>query len=129
MGNIYSAQNVAAYFIYELNERKQFVNADVLQFLLAEVESVWNERFGHSAFSEEKANFTEKPYIINEVYNTYKEFGQQHLDLPAKEWYLEYGQFQLVYRTIGVPPLTAEEKLLMNLVINKYYKSILKKVS
>lgn len=129
MGNIYSAQNVAAFFIYELNERKQFVNADALQYLLAEVESLWNEHYGHSTFSEEKANFIENPYIIKEVYETYKEYGQQHIELPAKEWYLEYGQFQLVYRTIGLPAFTAEEKLLMNIIMNKFPKSILKKVS
>ena len=129
MGNIYSAQNIAAYFIYELNEKGAFINSFSLQRLLAVVDTLWFKTFGHSAFKEETASFIESNYYVKEIFEAYKEFGDQHLTLPAKEWHLEYGQFQLVHRTYGVPVFTTKEMLIVNGVLNKFRKIILNKAS
>jgi len=129
MGNNYSAQNVAAYFIYELNEKGAFINSVSLQHLLAEVDQLWYKVFGHSAYKEETTSFSENGYFVIDVYEAYKEFEDQHLALPAKEWHLEYGQFQLVHRTYGVPAFTTKELLIVNSVMNKYRKFILNKAS
>lgn len=129
MGNIYSAQNIAAYFIYELNEKGAYINSLSLQRLLAVVDNLWHKTFGHTAFKEETANFPENNYYIKEVFEAYKEFEDQHLALPAKEWHLEYGQFQLVHRTYGVPTFTTKELLLVNSVLNKFRKITLIKAS
>ncbi|MFP3919589.1 hypothetical protein U5N28_17450 [Lysinibacillus telephonicus] len=129
MGNIYSAQNIAAYFIYELNEQRVFINSEALQHLLAKVEMDWKSRFGHSAFSENVSSLTTSKYAVKEVYEAYKECGECHLQIPAKEWHLEYGKFQLVHRPYGVPAFTADEQMLINNIIAKYREVILKKVS
>lgn len=129
MGNIYSAQNISAYFIYELNEQGVFINSEALQHLLAKVDRDWKSRFGHSAFSEKVASLTTSKYVVKEVYDAYKEFGERHLHIPAKEWYLEYGKFQLVHRPYGVPAFTADELMLINNIMVKYRDIILKKVS
>lgn len=129
MGNIYSAQNIAAYFIYELNEKGAFINAFSLQRILAEVDSLWKKVFGHTAFKEETLLDSKNNYYVKEVFEAYQEFENQHLTIPAKEWHLEYGQFQLVHRTYGVPAFTAKEMLLVNSVMNKYRKITLHKAS
>ncbi len=129
MGNIYSAQNIAAYFIYYLNEQNVFINSVGLQHLLAEVDVKWRNHYGHSAFKENVTSFAANKYVVKEVYDAYEEFEESHLKIPAKEWHLEYGKFQLVYRTYGVPALTADEQLLINNIAKKYREAILKKVS
>lgn len=129
MGNIYSAQNIAAYFIYELNEKGAFINAFSLQRLLAGVDNLWHKTFGHTAYKEETATFSESNYYVKEVFEAYKEFGNHHLSIPAKEWHLEYGQFQLVQRTYGVPVFTTKEMLLVNSVINKFKKMTINQAS
>ncbi|MEL4023775.1 hypothetical protein [Lysinibacillus endophyticus] len=129
MGNIYSAQNIAAYFIFELNEQHIFINADALQHLLADVATVWNKIYGHNAFSEQVHSFAQNGYIVKEVKDAYEEYGKNHIDEPAKDWELEFGQFQLVYRTYGVPRFTMEEENIMKEIINKYKASLIRKVS
>lgn len=129
MGNVYSAQNIAAYFIYELNDQNVFVNSATLQHLLEKVDLDWRSRFGHSAFSESIVSFATNKYVVKEVFEAYKEFGESHLKMPAKEWYLEYGKFQLIHRTYGVPAFTAEEQLLINNIVTKYREVIFKKAS
>lgn len=129
MGNIYSAQHVASYFIYELNELNTFINPLSLQHLLAEVEAKWQKVYGHNAFTEQTYSFKEDGYVVKEVYDAYQEIGEGHISLPAKEWYLKYGEFQLVYRTYGVPPYTDDELKTMNHIIDKYREIIVKKVS
>jgi len=129
MGNIYSAQNIAAYFIYEINEKGAFVNPFSIQHLLAVVDNLWHKTFGHTAFKEETATFSESNYFVKEVFEAYKEFEDQHIALPAKEWHLEYGQFQLVHRTYAVPAFSTKEMLIVNSVLNKYLKITLHKAS
>ena len=124
MGNVYSAQNVVAYFIYELNEQSTFVNARSLQYLLIELTHNWKHYFGNNVFLEEIVRLDEKQYGVKEVFEAYEEFGEQHLILPAKEWHLEYGQFQLVYRPYGIPAFTEEEVIVVNSVIEKYRKRL-----
>lgn len=129
MGNRYSAQNVAAYFIYEFNERNLFINANLLQELLFEVEVKWETLFGHSAFKEEVISIEKNGYAIKEVYEKYKELKDNHIDLPAKDWYLAYGEFQLVYRTYGIPPFTSLEEQIVQDIIETYIEKSLKNVS
>ena len=129
MGNIYSAQNIAAYFIYELNEKGAFINSFSLQRLLAVVDNLWHKTFGHTAFKEETTSFSENKYYVKDVFEAYEALGDQHLSLPAKEWHLEYGQFQLVQRTYGVPIFTTKEMLIVNGVLNKFRKITLIKAS
>ncbi|SOC10896.1 hypothetical protein SAMN05880501_10653 [Ureibacillus xyleni] len=129
MGNIYSAQNFAAYFIYELNEQRIFINSDAIQHLLADIESLWQKEFGHSAFSENIYSFNQNGYIVKEVKEAYVEYGANHIDVPAKDWELEFGQFQLVYRTYGIPSFTNEEEALVKESISKYKTSLIRKVS
>lgn len=120
MGNVYSAQNVAAYFIYELNELDTFINGKSIQQLLAAVEVMWNKTFGHSAFSEEKHALESTGYLVKEVYEAYKEHGIDHIILPAKEWYLAFGQFQLVHRTYGIPAFTRKEEMIVRKILEHY---------
>lgn len=129
MENVYSAQNFAAYFIYELNEEQSFVNAITIQHLLAEVEEVWQSMYGHSAFTESKFSLREKGYVVKEVFEAYKEHGPKHITLPAKEWYLPFGQFQLVYRTYGIPSFTLKEETIIQSLLKKYKQTELSKVS
>lgn len=129
MGNIYSAQNIAAYFIYELNEKKAFINSYSLQRLLAEIDDLWHKYFEHTAFKEETATTLEGSYYVKEVFEAYEEFDNRHLSLPAKEWHLEYGQFQLVLRPYGVPIFTKTELLLIKGVLNKFHKYAVKRAS
>ncbi len=129
MGNVYSAQNFAAYFIYELNEKQSFVNAITIQHLLAEVEEVWQKMYGHSAFTENKSSLRENGYVVKEVFEAYKNNGSEHITLPAKEWYLPYGQFQLIYRTYGIPPLTSQEETIIQSLLKKYQRIELNQAS
>lgn len=129
MGNRYSAQNVAAYFIYEFNERNLFINASLLQALLIDVEEKWNKVFGHSAYKEEVTSIEENGYAIKEVYEKYKELQDDHIEIPAKDWYLAYGEFQLVYRTYGIPPFTTLEEQIVQDIIETYIENSLKNVS
>lgn len=121
MGNVYSAQNVAAYIIYELNELERFVNAMTIQEILADVEMMWQKVFGHCAFSETTHHLSEVGYVVKEVAEEYKEHGTAHLLEPAKEWFLKYGEFQLVQRPVAIPNFTAKEQLLMKKIINIYH--------
>lgn len=89
MGNVYSAQNVAAYIIYELNDLERFVNAMTIQVILADVEMMWQKVFGHCAFSETTFHLSEVGYVVKEVAEEYKEHGTAHLLEPAKEWFLK----------------------------------------
>lgn len=129
MGNRYSAQNVAAYFIYEFNERNLFINANILQELLFKVEVVWNKLFGHSAFEEQVTSIKEKGYAIKEVYEKYEELKDNHIELPAREWYLKYGEFQLVYRPYGIPPFNSKEEQVVQKIIDRFIEKSLKNVS
>ena len=123
MGNVYSAQNVAAYFVYELNEVHTFVNQISIQHLLGQVNAMWKKAFGHSAFSEVTHDLEVTGYAVKEVYDAYKEHGTNHLAEPAKEWYLKYGEFQLVYRTYGVPSFTKKEEKIVKKVLDAYRHS------
>ena len=120
MGNIYSAQNVAAYAIYELNSVKEFVNACGIQRILADVDVMWNKVFGHGAFSETTHNLKTEGYTVKEVANEYKEHGSAHLLEPAKEWFLKYGTFQLVRRPYAVPNFTAKEEIILKKALTAY---------
>ena len=123
MGNVYSAQHVAAYFVYELNEVHSFVNQISIQHLLGQVDAMWKKAFGHSAFSEITHDLEATSYIVKEVYDAYKENGTNHIEEPAKEWYLKYGEFQLVYRTYGIPPFTQKEEIIVKKVLDRYRNS------
>ena len=120
MANIYSAQNVASYFIYELNETYQFVNAIAIQQLLQQVDQLWSTQFGHSAFTEQTHCVQTTGYYIQEVQEAYAEHGNKHISLPAREWFLKYGEFQLVYRTYSVPAFTNEEQAVINRIVDRY---------
>lgn len=126
MGKIYSAQNVVSYFIYELNDLHTFINAASIQHLLAEVELEWQKVYGHSAFSEKTYSLASEGYIVKEVYDAYKENEDNHITLPAKEWFLKFGEFQLVHRTYGIPNFTEEEEKRVKSILNKYLTTILK---
>ncbi|MEG0473921.1 MAG: hypothetical protein RR588_16435 [Solibacillus sp.] len=121
MGNIYSAQNVAAYIIYELNDQKKFVNALKIQEILADIEMMWQKVFGHCAFSETTFHLSESGYVVKEIAETYNEHGAAHLLEPAKEWFLKYGEFQLVQRPFAIPNYTVKEQLLMKKIISIYH--------
>lgn len=120
MANVYSAQNVTSYFIYELNETYQFINAIAVQQLLYQVDQLWMSSFGHSIFSEQTHCLQTFGYYIKEVHEAYAEHGNKHIPLPAREWFLKYGEFQLVYRTYSVPAFTEEEQKIVNEIINRY---------
>jgi hypothetical protein len=117
MGNVYSAQNVAAYVIYELNDAKEFVNGCGIQQILADVNMMWLKVFGHSAFQETTHNLKTVGYTVKEVFDEYKEHGSAHLLEPAKEWYLKYGEFQLIKRPYAVPNFSAKEEIIMKKVL------------
>ncbi len=120
MGNVYSAQNITAYVIYELNDAKKFVNACGIQRILADVNLMWHKVFGHSAFSETTHNLATSGYIVKEVAEEYKDYGAAHLLEPAKEWFLKYGEFQLVQRPFAVPNFTAKEEIIMKKVLTAH---------
>ena len=124
MGNVYSAQNVAAYFVYELNEVHTFVNQISIQHVLGQVNAMWQKAFGHSAFSEKIHDFKTTGYVIKEVYDAYKEYGTNHLQEPAKEWFLKFGDFQLVHRTYGVPAFTQKEEIIVKKILDRYRHSV-----
>lgn len=119
MSNVYSAQNVAAYLIYELNDVHAFINSIAIQHLLADVNSMWQKVFGHCAFSE-ATHFLENGHVVKEVAEAYEELDNGHISEPAKEWYLKYGEFQLILRPYGIPAYTAKEQLVMSKVIDRY---------
>ncbi|MEK5230526.1 hypothetical protein MHB42_02005 [Lysinibacillus sp. FSL K6-0232] len=126
MGNIYSAQNIASYFIYELNEGYIFVNNKAMQHLLASVEEKWQQAFGHTAFYEQICA-QEEGYSVKEVYEAYQSYGISHIPLPATEYYLKYGTFQLVERTYAVPNFTEKEVSLVQQVLTQYRYQLLSK--
>ncbi|MFJ7663484.1 hypothetical protein ACIQXW_13830 [Lysinibacillus sp. NPDC097162] len=119
MGNVYRAQNVTAYIIYELNESQHFVNNLSIQNLLSTVEIKWQQTFGHSAF-EEIVYAKEEGYIVKEVFEEYEANGTSHIALPATEYYLKYGSFQLIERTYAVPNFTQEEIKLVQSALAQY---------
>lgn len=128
MGNVYSAQNVASYLIYELNESNEFVNCMSIQHFLELVETRWQQAFGHTAFKE-AVQSKEKGYIVKEVYDVYVEYADQHISLPATEYYLKYGTFQLVERTYAVPNFTPAEKKVAQAALAQYRYLQLRKAS
>lgn len=119
MGNVYSAQNVASYLIYELNESHEFVNNMSIQHLLATVDTRWQQAFGHTAFKE-AVHAKEKEYTVKEVFDTYAVHTDNHISLPATEYYLKYGTFQLVERTYAIPNFTQEEEKLVQAALAQY---------
>lgn len=128
MGNIYNAQNIASYLIYELNEGHVFVNNSSIQHLLASVERKWQQVFGHTAFQEHVVT-EEESYMIKEVYEAYEHYGVSHIPLPATEFYLKYGAFQLVERTYAIPNFTEEEISLVQQALTQYRYQLLSKAS
>lgn len=120
MGKVYSAQNVAAYVIYELNEVKEFVNACSIQQILADMNAMWLNVFGHYAFSETTYDLKTSGYVVKEVADDYKELGTAHIVEPAKEWFLKYGEFQLVQRPYAVPNFSAVEVIVMRKILAAY---------
>lgn len=127
MGNIYSAQNIVSYLIYELNEGYVFVNNKSIQHLLTSVERKWQEVFGHTAFQERV--FTEEDFTVKEVFEAYEQYGVSHISLPATEFYLKYGTFQLVERTYAIPNFTEEEISLVQQALAQYRYQLLSKAS
>lgn len=128
MGNVYSAQNIASYLIYELNEGHVFVNNMSIQHILASVERKWQQNFGHSAF-EENIYAKEEGYTVKEVFEAYEKYGASHIPLPATEIYLKYGTFQLVERTYAIPNFTQDEIGLVQQAITQYRNQLLIKAS
>ncbi|KOS63111.1 hypothetical protein FJQ98_02125 [Lysinibacillus agricola] len=128
MGNVYSAQNIASYLIYELNEGHVFVNNMSIQNILASVESNWQQTFGHSAFKE-VVYAKEENYTVKEVFEAYESYGASHISLPATEYYLKYGTFQLVERTYAIPNFTQEEIRLVQQALTQYRYKLLAKAS
>lgn len=128
MGNIYSVQNIAAYFIYESNEQNIFINKRSLQSLLGDLETVWKQTFGHGVMQEKIVTYSQG-YIVHEIEEAYEEYGDHHIDMPAKEWHLPYGQFQLVSRTYGIPQFTAIEEQIVKSVLETYQSNRIRKVS
>jgi hypothetical protein len=120
MSNVYSAQNVAAYFVYDLNEVHTFVNQLSIQHLLQQVDQQWKKQFGHNAFHEQTHCLEAAGYYVKEVHEAYVENGYNHIALPAREWFLKYGEFQLVYRTYGIPAFTEQEQQLIDAVLDRY---------
>lgn len=128
MGNVYSAQNVVSYLIYELNESNEFVNCMSIQHLLATVETRWQQAFGHTAFKE-AVHSKEKGYTVKEVFDAYATHADHHIALPATEIYLKYGTFQLVERTYAVPNFTHVEEKIVQEALAQYRYVQLKKAS
>ncbi|MGE7676324.1 hypothetical protein ACQKMV_22640 [Lysinibacillus sp. NPDC094403] len=128
MGNVYSAQNIASYLIYELNEGHVFVNNMSIQNILASVERKWKEIFGHSTFKEIVYG-KEEGYTVKEVFEAYESYGANHIPLPATEYYLKYGTFQLVERTYAIPNFTQEEIGLVQQALTQYRYKLLAKAS
>lgn len=128
MGNVYSAQNIASYLIYELNEGHVFVNNMSIQNILASVERKWQQTFGHSAF-EEIVYTKEEGYTVKEVFEAYEGYGTSHIPLPATEFYLKYGTFQLVERTYAIPNFTQDEIGLVQQAITQSRYQLLIKAS
>ncbi|MED3661124.1 hypothetical protein NST62_00400 [Ureibacillus sp. FSL K6-8385] len=120
MKKVYSAQNFAAYIIYELNETNTFVNAKALQHLLAVVKQRWESVFGYSPYREKTYSLLTHGYVVKEVHDEYKEYGERLITEPAKEWYLKYGDFQLIRRPYAVPAFSTEEEQLMRKILNQY---------
>ena len=128
MGNAYSAQNIASFLIYELTEKSYKPTKMQLQQLLRIVDLNWMSIFGQSAFHEEK--HSNGNYYIYEVFQTYEEqFHSNYITEPAKEWFLPYGQFQLIYRPFAVPAFSPLEKIVMQKIIQKFFSGVLLRVS
>lgn len=118
MENQYSAQNVAAYIIYELQEKSYYMNPIQLQQVLRQVDLAWKKVFGHCAFRE--STHTHKNYYVKEVFEAYEENDLRLIEEPAREWYLPYGQFQLYYRPYGIPAYTPLEDKVMKKILNEF---------
>lgn len=129
MEKVYSAQNIAAFIIYELNDTNTFINAETLQTLLHLVNEKWKSVFGMSPYSEKTYSLHENGYVVKEVFDVYEEFGEKPLTEPAKEWILKYGQFQFIVRPYGIPPFTEREEKLVREVLDQYRLSMLKNAS
>ncbi|MCR8854412.1 hypothetical protein [Lysinibacillus fusiformis] len=128
MGNLYSAQNIASYLIYELNEGHVFVNNQSIQHILTLVEHKWQQIFGHSAYQEQVCA-NDNGYMVKEVYETYEKYGVSHIQLPATEFYLKYGTFQLVERTYAIPNFTEVEISIVQQALTQYRFQLLSKAS
>lgn len=128
MGNVYSAQNIASYLIYELNEGHVFVNNQSIQHILTLVERKWQQIFGHSAYQEQVCT-DDNGFMVKEVYETYEKYGVSHIQLPATEFYLKYGTFQLVERTYAIPNFTEEEICIVQQALKQYRYQLLSKAS
>ena len=75
--------------------------------------------FGHTAFKE--AVYTkEKAYTVKEVFETYSLHTDNHIALPATEYYLKYGTFQLVERTYAIPNFTQDEEKIVQTALTQY---------
>lgn len=129
MGKVYSAQNIASYLIYELNESNTFINAKALQYLLLKVKEQWEYHFGYNPYKEETHSLLTDGYVVKEVYDAYKEHGEEPILEPAKEWFLKYGEFQLILRPYAIPSFTAEEEQVVKEVLVQYQNVPLRKVS
>ena len=128
MGNVYSAQNIASYLIFELKEYSYTLTKQQLQSLLQTVDMNWMNIFGNRAYHEKP--HTNEAYYIEEVYITYNEqFKQNEITEPAKEWYLSYGQFQLVYQAYKVPAFSQLEKFIMHQIIESFLQNHLERAS
>ena len=128
MGNVYSAQNIASYLIFELKERSFTLTKQQLQSLLRTVDMNWMNIFGNRACQEKP--HTNEIFYIEEVYSTYNEqFKQNQITEPAKEWFLSYGQFQLVYQAYKVPAFSQLEKFVIQQVLENFLQSQLEQAS
>ncbi|MGG2109037.1 hypothetical protein ABFY60_00805 [Lysinibacillus pakistanensis] len=58
---------------------------------------------------EENVYAKEEGYTVKEVFEAYEKYGASHIPLPATEFYLKYGTFQLVERTYAIPNFTRDE--------------------
>lgn len=129
MGKVYSAQNIAAYLIYELNETNTFINANALQHLLGKINEQWEKVFGNSPYKEQTHSLAINGFVIKEVFDAYKEHGDESILEPAKEWFLKYGDFQLILRPYAIPSFSTIEELLIKDVLAQYRNGILEKAS
>ena len=121
MGNVYSAHNIAAYFIEELNGMNKFINERTLQQLLAETDAMWQKAFGHCAYHEQ-ASPNQNTYI-GSIQREYNHHGQNHIQSPELEWYLPYGSFQLVRRPYEIIEFTSKERIILYKVIAQVYRT------
>ena len=70
-----------------------------------------------------------KTFTVKEVFEAYEQYGVSHISLPATEFYLKYGTFQLVERTYAIPNFTEEEISLVQQALAQYRYQLLSKAS